>query len=381
MKWEFEELKALKEKNLFRHLVLAEASNGPTLFIEKKRYLNLASNNYLGLSFDSSVKLAAQKSIQEWGAGSGASRLISGNLAVHQALEEKIAKFKNEESALIFSSGYLANLGAISALVGSGDLIVADRANHASLIDGARLSGAKLWVYSHRDAEDLDRVLARGAEFKRKLVATDAYFSMDGDVAPLDRLLKVCEKHGAWLMVDEAHSMGVYGKTGAGLAEHFDLQGKIPVVMGTLSKAIGSVGGYVAGSRALREYLINKARTFIYTTGPSPAASAAALAAIDQIQKKPNLRKKLWDNISIARKALKSQGYDLGDSEGPVIPVIIGDTTKAIQMSEMLKKKGIFAPVIRPPTVPKGKDLIRLSICAFHEKSHLEQLINAFRKN
>ena len=374
------ELFDLKEKNLYRSLEVLNSSNSATIQIGKKSFLNFSSNNYLGLSTHPKVIEAAKSALEKWGAGSGASRLISGNLGIHEELEKELAGFKKEEAALIFSSGYLANLGAVTSLLDERDVVLVDRLNHASLVDAARLSKAKLWVYPHRDVAVLSKLLSRAKNFRRRLVLTDAYFSMDGDVAPLDKLLEVCRDHDTILMIDEAHSTGVYGKTGAGLSEHFGLQGQMDIVMGTLSKALGSVGGYIAGRRILREYLVNRSREFIYTTAPAPAASAAALQAVKIVQKSPDLRDKLWRNIHSVREKLTELGFDLMGSEGPVIPVLIGGTKKVLEAKELLLKKGIFAPAIRPPTVSKGTDRIRISLMATHTKAHLEELVAILKK-
>jgi len=322
----------------------------------------------------------AAAAVRVWGTGSGASRLLSGNLSIHAELEKKLAVFKREETATVFSSGYLANLGVVTALLNEKDVVLVDRLNHSSLIDAARLSGAKLRVYPHRDVSSLDRFLAGAKGFRRRLVLTDAYFSMDGDIAPLDKLLEVCRRHDTFLMIDEAHSTGVFGKSGRGLTEHFGLTGKIDIVMGTLSKALGSVGGFVAGSTTLREYLVNRARTFIYTTAPSPSASAAAIASLDLIQKEPRLRRKLWDNTRFVREGLAALGFSLMGSEGPIIPVLVGDTQRTLRFGEFLRQEGIFAPAIRPPTVPKGTDRIRLTVTAAHERKDLEKLLAVLKK-
>ena len=288
-----EELEALKRKNLYREIFSLDTPNDRSIEINGTPYLNFSSNNYLGLANNIRVRQAAHRAIEKWGTGSGASRLISGNLKIHEDLEKNMAAFKGEEKALIFSSGYLANLGAITAVVGQGDLVIVDRLNHASLIDAARLSRAKLWVYPHRDISALKKLLNRAKAFRRRLVVTDAYFSMDGTIAPLDELVSLCKKTNTLLMADEAHSVGVYGKNGGGLTEKFGVTGKVDIVMGTLSKALGSVGGYIAGSKILVDYLINQAREFIYTTGPAPAASAAASAALAEIKKRKSLRENL----------------------------------------------------------------------------------------
>ncbi len=375
-----EELKDLRKKNLLRSLVTLSSPNDAVIKIAGRTFLNFSSNNYLGLSTHPKIIQAAKGALEKWGAGSGASRLISGNLRIHEELEKSLARFKSEEAATVFSSGYLAALGVVTSLLDEKDVVLCDRLNHASLIDAARLSRAKLWVYPHRDISELSRLLKRAKEFRRRLVLTDAYFSMDGDVAPLDKLLEVCRDQGTLLMVDEAHSTGVYGKTGAGLSEHFRLQGQIDIVMGTLSKSLGSVGGYIAGKKTLREYLVNRCREFIYTTAPAPAASAAAIQAIRMIRKDPVLRGKLWQNVKWVREKLTELGFDLMGSEGPVTPVLIGDTRKALKAKDLLGRSGIFAPAIRPPTVPKGTDRIRISLMATHERSHLEALVGAFKK-
>ena len=375
-----EKLGLLEEKNLRRGLQSVDSPAGASILIEGKLFLNFSSNNYLGLANHPKVKDAAAQAALEWGAGSGASRLISGDLKIHRDLEEKLARFKKDESALIFTSGYLANLGAVTALAGEKDLVLVDRLNHASLIDAARLSKAKLRVYPHKDVSTLNKLLERGGGFKKKFVVTDAYFSMDGDVAPLDKLLEVCEKHDAALMIDEAHSTGVFGKNGSGLAEQFGLSGKIHVVMGTLSKALGSVGGFIAGKKVLKEYLVNCAREFIYTTAPAPAASGAALAAIKIIEAQPLLRKKYWENILFVREGLSALDFNLFDSEGPIIPIFIGDTAKTLRLKEFLRQKGIFTPAIRPPTVPKNTDRIRFSVTAEHTNGDLSQLLAVLKK-
>lgn len=374
------EIDEVKKQDLYRSLEEVSLERGARIRVDQKSLFNLSSNNYLDLASHPRVIRAANRALKKWGAGSGASRLLSGDLKVHEDLEKEIAQFKNEESALTFSSGYLANLGVVTSLLNEKDLVLVDRLNHASLVDAAKLSRAKLWVYPNRDVSELDRLLSRAKGYRRKLVMTDAYFSMDGTVAPLDALLGVCEKHDALLMIDEAHSTGVFGRSGAGLTEHFGLQGKIPVVMGTLSKALGSVGGYISGKKELRETLVNRSRMFIYTTGPAPAASAAALESIRVIRDEPQRREKLWRNARFLREGLLGAGYDLFDSLGPIVPVRIGDPSKAVRVRDLLRREGIFAPAIRPPTVPRGTDRIRLSVTAAHSKNDLEKTLRIFRK-
>jgi len=373
------ESRALKSKGLHRSLFGITSPRGATFVAGRRRLVNFGSNDYLGSGTDPAVARAAADACRRWGTGSGASRLLSGNLALHVSLERRLAAFKGEEAATVFSSGYLANLGALTALAGEGDLVVLDRLNHASLVDGARLSRAKLWVYPHRDAAALDALLARASGFRRKLVATDAYFSMDGDTAPLDRLLEVSRKHGALLVVDEAHSTGVFGPRGRGLAEAFRLEGKIDVVMGTLSKALGSVGGFIAGSRALKDHLTNRARTFIYTTAPAPAASAAALACLGWITKDPAPRERLWRNIRVLREALREAGIPVLESEGPVIPVPVPSPAEGARLQASLAKEGLYVPLIRTPSVPRGAERLRVSVTAAHERAHLDALVRTLK--
>ncbi len=343
-------------------------------------FINLASNNYLGLAQRPSVIAAARKACQEWGTGSASSRLVAGNLRIHEELESSLARFKSEERSLTFTSGYAANLGALAALANEDDVILIDRYCHASLVDGARLSRAKIWVYPHLDMTRLSELLGRAQSFRRRWIVTDAYFSMDGDLVPLPKLIQICRDNQAKLYLDEAHSVGVYGAQGGGLTQHFKLTGRVDVVMGTLSKALGSVGGYIAGSAALREFLIQKARSFIYTTGPAPSASAAALESLRVIKTTPSLRKKLWANVDFLRQTLVSQDYDLMGSEGPIIPVRIGQTRLALQCQEFLRKKGIHAVCIRPPTVPKNTDRIRVSVTATHKHSELDYVAKSFKQ-
>lgn len=354
--------------------------NGSRIRIGTRTLVNFSSNDYLGLSRHPFVIQRASEALATWGAGSGASRLLSGNLAIHEELEKRLALFKKEKAVRIFSSGYLANLGAVTSLLNEKDLVLSDHLSHASLIDAARLSKAKFRVYPHNDPKALDRILAAAGSFRRKLVMTDAYFSMDGHVAPVDRLLEICRKRGAMLMVDEAHSTGVFGATGRGLTEHFGVSGQVDVVMGTLSKALGSVGGYVSGKAVLIETLTNRSKTYLYTTAPAPAASAAALAALDLIEKEKEPLKRLWANTSRLRRGLSEAGFDLMDSEGPIVPVRVGESKKAMILKTLLAEQGYFAPAIRPPTVPKGTDRIRLSVTAAHAEGELDALVKTFKK-
>lgn len=374
------ELSLAKQAGLYRSLRTIDGRLpgrlrlGPGRRGDRRELLDFSSNDYLGLSVHPRVTRAAARAASEWGAGSGASRLISGNLGIHETLERELARAKGEAAATVFSSGYLANLGAVTSFVDERDLVLVDRLNHASLIDAARLSRAKLQVYPHRDVARLDAILSRAQGFRRTLVLTDSYFSMDGTVAPLDALVKTCRRHGAWLLVDEAHATGVFGEKGGGLTERFGVTGKIDLVMGTLSKALGSSGGFIAGVREVREQLVNRSRPFIFTTAPNPPASAAALESLRIIRSAPGLRKKLWSNVTHARNVLKKAGFDLSGSEGPIVPIVAGESRKTLALRDFLMKEGVFAPAIRPPSVPKGTDRVRVTITAAHEPRDIEKL-------
>ncbi len=370
------QLAEAKEKSLYR---------APELFASKEpskkldRFTDFSSNDYLGLSQHPRVIAAAARALKTWGAGSSASRLLSGNLAVHEKLEKDLARFKKEKAAAVFSSGYLANLGAIGTLAGEKDVVILDRLCHASLVDGARLSKAKLWVYRHRDVDQLSKLLKRAGVFRRRLVVTDAYFSMDGDLAPLPDLVRVCRETDSMLMIDEAHSTGVYGKSGRGVGEHFGVKNGVTVVMGTLSKTLGSVGGFICGKTALKSSIINFCRPYIYTTAPSPAASAAASEALAVIDEEPSLKTRLWKNTRVVREGLEKRGMDLMGSEGPIIPIRMNDPAKAVKFKEALKKRGFVVSAIRPPTVPAGTARIRLSVSAAHTPEQIERLLKAFK--
>ncbi|MBI4313589.1 MAG: 8-amino-7-oxononanoate synthase [Candidatus Omnitrophica bacterium] len=368
-------LEALREQGLYRELREIESANGAEIVIDGKTYLNLASNNYLGLTTHPRVVRAATEAIRRYGTGSGASRLISGTMSIHAELEQALAKFKQTECALVFSTGYMANLGLVTSLVGAEDLVISDRLCHASIIDACRLSKAKLLIFPHRDAGRLkDLLKKRAKKFRRTLVITESVFSMDGDIAPLDQLWKVCKEQDAWLLIDDAHGTGVLGPSGRGGLAHFKMMPQEGLIqMGTLSKALGSLGGYVAGSRTLIDYLINKARSFIYTTALPPASAAAALEAIRVIQDEPQRLKKLWSNVALWRDGLRRVGLPLVSDQTPILPVLLGDTRRTSAVAEMLRAHGIYAPAIRPPTVPKGQARIRTTVMATHSPQALEE--------
>lgn len=359
------ELEALRAQGLYRQVQRVDGA-----------LLNLASNDYLGLTRHPRVVAAAVEALQRDGAGAGASRLISGHLGVHDELEQALAAFKQTEAALVFPTGYMANLGVVTALVGPGDLVIADRLAHASIIDACRLSRATFWVYPHKDVERLRALLARRRGARRTLVVTESIFSMDGDLAPLPALWEVCRDQGAWLLVDDAHGTGVLGATGRGALEHFTIKPADGLIqMGTLSKALGSLGGFIAGSATLVDYLRNKARTFIYTTALPPASAAAALAAIRVVQEEPSLRQRLWANVKLWIEGLLGLGLPLASAETPIVPIVLGDTERTMAVAQALKAAGIFAPGIRPPTVPKGQARIRTTVTATHRPEPLREAL------
>ncbi|KAF1085448.1 8-amino-7-oxononanoate synthase [Sporotomaculum syntrophicum] len=373
-----EELSNLKQKNLYRQLKTMNAAQSSRTMVNDKECILLSSNNYLGLTEHPELKAAAKEAVDLWGTGSGGSRLITGNMRLHEELEETIARFKGTEAAIVFNTGYMANMGAITALVGRGDIIFSDELNHASIIDGCRLSQAKTIIYPHKDTGVLEKLLQQNRSYRRIYIITDGVFSMDGDLAPLPRLVELAEKYNAWLMVDDAHATGVMGHRGSGTAEHFGLESRIPIQIGTLSKAIGSAGGFVAGSYDLIDYLRNKARSFIYSTALPPSEIAVALAAFRVLRTNPQIRESLHLNAHYLRSGLKKIGFTILTEESPVIPVLIGDASKAVQMAQQLLSLGVFAPGIRPPTVPPGMSRLRVAVMATHTRDDLDKALAAF---
>lgn len=375
--WIDGELEALRTRTLHRSLVDVESAPGPELRIGGRSYLCFASNDYLGLAADPRVRAGAIAAVTEFGAGAGGSRLITGNTSLHRQLEGALAALKGTEEAIVFSSGYAANLGTIGALAGHGDAVFSDALNHASIIDGCRLSGATVHVYPHRDTAAL-RALLQATEARRRLIVTDSVFSMDGDLAPLPALADLAEEFGCMLMVDEAHATGVLGETGSGAVEHFGLSGRVPILMGTLSKALASLGGYVAGEARLVDYLRNRARAFIYTTGLPPAAAGAALAAIEVVHQEPERRTHVLSLAQSLSRRLRELGYETPLTDSAILPVLAGDSQRALALAAGLRERGIFAPAVRPPTVPEGSARIRLSLMATHTEQQVERLIQAF---
>lgn len=365
------ELDAVKQEHLFRSLRVMGAAEDLLVF---------ADNDYLGLAQHPRVVQALIYAAEKFGAGSAASRLISGTSELHALLERRIAQFKNKESALVFGSGYLANLGAITALAGEKDLVAIDKLCHASIIDACRLSGATLRVYPHRSVEKLKSILEKAGSFRRKLIVTDSVFSMDGDLAPLRELVAVKKKYAAQLMIDEAHGTGVFGNHGRGVAEYLGVEDEIDVSMGTLSKAIGLMGGFVAGSAVLIDYLINFSRPFIFSTAMPPAIAGACIESFSVIEQEPELRQRLWENVLRVRRGLASLGYNAGASESPIIPILIGDEKKALSVSKFLLSKKIYVPAVRYPAVGKGKARLRLTVSSRHVPADMERLFAALRE-
>ena len=372
------ELDLIKGQALYRQLRTIESAHGPRVTYKGRSMLMLASNNYLGLAAHPALKRAAAAAGEQYGTGSGASRLIAGNLKILSDLEERLAQFKGVPAALVFGSGYLANLGTISALAGRDDVILSDELNHASLIDGCRLARAQVMVYRHRDLDHLKSMLTAARGARRRIIVTDSVFSMDGDLAPLAEIVELARRHDAAVMIDEAHAVGVLGDRGAGLASALGLEREVDIQMGTLSKALGSYGAYVAGSRALIDLLINRARSFVFTTGLPPASAAAALAAIDIIEAQPQRIRQLWDNGCYLRQELIRAGFKLGATSTPILPVIVGQAQPALDLADALLHRDVFVLAIRPPTVPPATARLRVTPTADHTRADLDEALTAF---
>ncbi len=371
------ELAALEAAGLRRHLRPISSACDPEVVVGGERMLLLSSNNYLGLATHPALRAAAVEAIGHYGCGTGSSRLIAGHLDLHAAVEAKLATLKGTEAALLFPSGYQANVGAIGALVGRGDHVYSDALNHASIIDGCRLSRATVHVYPHRDVLALEAQLAATPPGGRRLIVTDSVFSMDGDRAPLAALVALADGYHSWLMVDEAHATGALGPHGGGLADAEDLRDRVTVQMGTLGKALGGAGAYVAGSRALVDVLVNRARAFVYTTGLAPAAVAAAGAALDLVRTEPGRRAALAANADALRDGLRAIGFDAG-GDTHIVPVMVGDNRRALALADALRARGVLAHAIRPPTVPPGTARLRVTPMATHTRAQLARALDAF---
>ncbi len=379
-KWIEDELASLKEQGLYTNIRTIESAMDGWVTIEGRRVLNFCANNYLGLANHPKLREAAKKAIDEWGVGPGAVRTIAGTQSLHRELERRLAEFKGVEAAISFQSGFAANLATIPALVGKSDAIFSDRLNHASIIDGCRLSGAKIVAYEHNDPDDLRQKIQETPLEGRALIVSDGVFSMDGDIAPLPALYEVAEENGFLLMVDDAHGEGVLGRGGRGIVDHFGLHGKVDVEVGTMSKAFGVVGGMVAGKQAIIDWLRQRGRPFLFSSAMTPADVAACLAGVDLLQESTEQVDRLWKNAETFKQGMRQLGFDIGSSETPIVPVMLGEAPLAQQFSRRLFEEGVFAMAIGYPTVAKGKARIRVMNTAAHTPEDLEKGLAAFEK-
>lgn len=381
-----DELNALKQKGTYFRLRVLEDEQDAVCHFDGKKVINLASNNYLGLTTHPKLREAALAATKKYGVGSGAVRTIAGTMKIHMELEEKIAKFKNVEACVVFQSGFTANAGTVSAILGKEDFIISDELNHASIIDGCRLSRAKILVFRHKDAAHAEEQLASIKDQPgKKLLITDGVFSMDGDIGPLPALCDVAEKYGAIMMVDDAHSSGVLGRQGRGTIDHFNVHGRVDIQVGTLSKAIGALGGYVCGTRDFIEFLYHRARPFLFSTSHPPSVAATCIAAFDVLQNEPEHMERLWDNTRFFKKELGLLGFNIGGqntpaSETPITPIIIGDGRATMDFSRKLFENGVLGTGIAFPTVPEGKARVRTIMTAAHTKDMLSEALGVLKK-
>jgi glycine C-acetyltransferase len=379
-------LNELKEKGTYFRLRVLDHQQAPVCHYDGKQVINLASNNYLGLANHPKLIEASLRATRELGVGSGAVRTIAGTMKIHMELEEKIASFKNVEACVVFQSGFAANAGTVSAILGKEDFILSDELNHASIIDGARLSRAKIKVFRHKDTQHCEELLQEVAnEPGRKLVITDGVFSMDGDIGPVDKLAVLAEKYGAIMMVDDAHASGVLGRNGRGSIDHFNMHGRVDVQVGTLSKAIGSLGGYICGSRDLIDYLYHRARPFLFSTSHPPSVAASCIAAFDILEQEPDRIERLWQNTRYFQGELRRAGFNVGGvttpaTETPITPVILGEGRVAMEFSRALFDEGVMGTGIAFPTVPEGKARIRLIVTSEHTKAQLDQALETLQR-
>jgi glycine C-acetyltransferase len=375
-----DELDSLKAQNLYRQLrVLDDEQKAHTSF-DHRSVVNLSSNNYLGLTTHPRLRQKALEAVETFGVGTGSVRTIAGTMAMHMELERKLAEFKKVEAVVVFQSGFTANAGTVSAILTKDDVVISDELNHASIIDGCRLSRAAIKVFPHKDVAAARRILEGLPAGQRKLLITDGVFSMDGDLGPLPELCELAEQTGCIMMVDDAHASGVFGRNGRGTVDHFDVHGRVDVQVGTLSKAIGALGGYVAGTRALIEFLYHRARPFLFSTSHPPAVAAACIAAIDVLLEEPEIIDRLWENTRFFKSGLAALGFDTGLSESPITPVIAGDSARATKLSDRLFEEGVFAQGIVFPTVAKDKARVRTIVTATHTREDLQFALDAFGK-
>src|SRR4051812_21224569 len=372
------ELDALKDQGLYRRLRILDDEQKPKTTVDHKTVVNLSSNNYLGLTTHPRLRERALDAIQRLGVGTGSVRTIAGTMAIHMELERRLAEFKQTEAAVVFQSGFTANAGTVSSILGKDDVVISDELNHASIIDGCRLSRATIKVFAHKDIGAARAILKGLPARQRKLLITDGVFSMDGDLGPLPELCALAEEFGCIMMVDDAHASGVFGRNGRGTIDHFGVHGRVDVQVGTLSKAIGALGGYVAGSRNLIDFLHHRARPFLFSTSHPPSVAATCIAALDVLIEEPALIDRLWDNTRFFKAGLQSLGFDIGASESPITPVIVGDGARAMQLSDRLFASGVFAQGIAYPTVARDKARVRTIVTATHTRDELQFALDAF---
>jgi len=375
-----DELDALRAQGLYRRLRVLDGEQKARTSFDHRTVVNLSSNNYLGLTTHPKLRERAIEAIRLFGVGSGSVRPIAGTMSIHMELEQRLAAFKQTEATVVFQSGFTANAGTVSSILGKEDFIVSDELNHASIIDGARLSRASIKVFPHRDAAAARAIVAALPRDRRTLIITDGVFSMDGDIGALPALCDVADEFGCIMMVDDAHASGVFGKNGRGTVDHFGLHGRVDVQVGTLSKAIGALGGYVAGSKALIEFLYHRARPFLFSTSHPPAVAAACLGAIEVLETEPQLIERLWDNTRFFKSGLQALGFNTGTSESPITPVIVGDAARAMKLSDELFQEGVFAQGIGFPTVARDKARVRTIVTATHTRDELQFALDAFGK-
>ena len=373
-----QELDSLKEQKLYRQLRILEDEQKAHTTVDHKSVVNLSSNNYLGLTTHPKLRAAALKAIEDYGVGTGSVRTIAGTMDIHMALEKKLAEFKKVEKVVVFQSGFAANAGTVSAIFGKEDVVISDELNHASIIDGCRLSSATIKVFPHKDVDAARKIIKELPAGQRKLLITDGVFSMDGDLGPLPGLCELAEETGCIMMVDDAHASGVFGKNGRGTIDHFDVHGRVDIQVGTLSKAIGVLGGYVAGNANLIDFLYHRARPFLFSTSHPPSVVLACMAALDVLMEEPEIIERLWDNTRFFKEGLHRLGFNTGLSESPITPVIAGEGAKAMLLSDKLFERGVFAQGIAFPTVARDKARVRTIVTATHTREDLQFALDAF---
>ena len=374
------ELNALRDQGLYRRLRILDDEQKAHTSVDHRSVVNLSSNNYLGLTTHPRQRERAMDALQRLGVGTGSVRTIAGTMEIHMELERRLASFKKTEAAVVFQSGFTANAGTVSSILGRDDVIVSDELNHASIIDGARLSRATIKVFPHRDVGAARTILEELPRQQRKLLITDGVFSMDGDLGPLPDLCDLADEFGCIMMVDDAHASGVFGRNGRGTVDHFEQHGRVHVQVGTLSKAIGALGGYVAGSRSLVDFLYHRARPFLFSTSHPPSVAATCIAALDVLESEPELIERLWENTRYFKSGLQALGFDTGVSESPITPVIVGENALAMTLSDRLFAEGVFAQGIGFPTVPRGRARVRTIVTATHTRDELQFALDAFKK-